>query len=391
VSGYGAEHYGQAYYGVDGIDLPVSTLVLSQAFQDILTGADPKPIECYADVTVGGVAIPKVEGITIERALGDRMGTARVTVLCTASTAPTSIIENAEIVITAGLKYGIGSAGIQVFRGRVDSWKPPDEGEIRGQLFAYDGAKRLEDASVSGAMTGDVATWLADQCAALSMGTGFAVVTKGTAVNIATSYSLAGFRSVLDAAQVLVSAWERRYVFFNGAGELVIFDPQYIAYDAPQFEFSRAISFRELTDTSKRFNRVAYSNYIGYAHDFVTYTLTVTESGANTITASNVSTVPIISGTYNDAADQATYGVLELSGGVQNNIPTTDALLLAYATSVSRESKRSRYQFTTRFNPFLELGTMHSFAVANYFTGRLRHSLTSSGLWTTDAELWGAA
>jgi hypothetical protein len=196
---------------------------------------------------------------------------------------------------------------------------------------------------------------------------------------------------VLDAAVALVSAFDRRYVFFNGYGEMVLLDPDAAATEPPIITFNRAIAFRRIFDASKRFNRIAYSNYVGYAYDFVTYALTVTPEGTNTITAANVEDKSILSGVYEDAADQAIYGVLDLSGGVQNNICSTAEQLEAYAKSVATESQRERYGFTNRFNPLLEIGTTHTFNGATYFIGRMRHNISAGALWTTSLEFWGAS
>lgn len=391
MAGRNSDRYGQAFYGLDGAELSVTSLVLSEALYAILAGTDPKAIECFVDVTVGGVAVPYLESITIERGLSDQMGTCRLTVLCTSDAVPAGIAENAAVIVTAGVKFGTGTASQQVFAGRVDNWTPPDRGKIRGTLTAYDDAKRMDDDTVSGTMSGDLATWLGTETSTLSMGSTFSIVQKGAAVTIPTTYSLTGFRSLLDAAKAMVSALDMRYLFFSGAGDLVLFDPDYADDTAdPQFTFDRVISFREMANTSQRFNRIGYSNYIGYAHDFVTFTLTVNPGGANSIQASEISTVAIISGTYNDAEDQAIYGILDLPGGVQNNICATDGELSAYAASVAAESQRSKFSLSVRFNPFLELGQKHLYGTTNGFVGRLRHNLTAGQLWTSDVEFWEA-
>jgi hypothetical protein len=337
---------------------------------------------------VGGVLITKIGSGRIERSLGADMGKAEMTILCSADDLPASIVENAEVIVTAGVRFGSGSVTQQVFRGNVDSWVPPNAGEINGQLIAFDGAKRLQDADVSGNITGDVANWIADRASTLDMGTGFAVIEKGSPVAIPQAYSLSGFRSVLDASKTLVSAFTQKYVFFSGAGEMIIFDPAKSILETPLVDFSRAISFRPITDTSKRYNRIRYTNYVGYAHDFVTYELTQTNTGANSIHASSVSSVPILEGVYDDTIDQGTYGILELSGGVQNNICLTDAQLLAFATSVSTESKRARKAFTARFNPILELASSLTFRGVQYFVASLAHNFNATSLWTTDMEIW---
>lgn len=391
MSGLGRDRFGQAYFGTDGIDLPVSSLVLSQSLYDILTGLDPKAIETYCAVTVGGVAVPYVESITIERGLAERLGTARITVLCTSAEVPSGIAENAEVIITAGVKFGAGSAGAQVFIGRVDNWTAPDPGKIRGTLTAYDDAKRLEDASVSGSAGGDLATWIESRAVPLAMTSGFQVVNRGLPVIVRAGYSVTGFRSVLEAADTMVSAYDRRYLFLSGQGDMVLFDPDHADTSAAAFDYSRVISFREKADTTKRYNRVAYSNYIGYAHDFVTYSLTQTPEGQGTITASTVGSAPIISGTYNDLADQAIYGVLALSGGVQNNLCVDSVELLAFAESVASESQRARRNLTARFNPFLELGSRLEVGGESGFVGKLRHEIRAGSLWLTDMDFWGAA
>lgn len=387
---YGRDRYGQAYYGVDGIDLAISTVVIGDDLQSILNGADPKPIECAANVTIGGAAMPYIKDITIERGLAQRLGFANITILCDPDDLPAEIVENAEVVITTTITFASGTLTEQIFRGRVDSWTAPNKGEIEGRVEAFDGAKRLDDASISGSMTGDVANWLRDRCASLSMGDGFAVIERGEPVLLPTAHNLTGYRNVLDAAVALVSAFDKRYVFFNGYGEMVLLDPDAAATEPPIITFNRAIAFRRIFDASKRYNRIAYSNYVGYAFDFVTYTLSVTPEGTNTITAANVEDRTILSGTYNDAADQALYGVLELSGGVQNNICSTDEQLSTYAESVATESQRDRYSFTNRFNPLLEIGTTHTFNSNTYFIGRMRHNISTAALWTTDLEFWGA-
>jgi len=391
MGSYGRDRYGQAYYGVNGVDLAVSTFVISDALQAILNGDDPSPIECAASVTIGGAAIPFIKNIKIERGLAERMGRADITILCDPTDLPATIAENAEVVISTEITFSGGSLSEQIFRGRVDKWTAPNRGEIEGRLECYDGAKRLDDVDIRGSMTGDVANWITDRAALLDMGTGFAVIERGDPVEIPAPHNLTGYRSLMQAAVALVSAFNQRYIFFTGAGEMVLFDPSTAAAEAPQVTFARAISFREKLDTSKRFNRVRYSNYVGYAHDFVTYQLTVTPEGANTITASNVSTTPILSGIYDDLADQAIFGVLDLSGGVQNNICTTVEQLEAYAESVANESQRKRYSFGNRFNPLLEIGTTHAFQGDAYFIARIRHNISTTALWTTDLEFWGVA
>lgn len=391
MGGYGKDRYGQAYYGVEGYDLAMSTLVISAELQAILSGADAKPIECAADVTIGGVAVPYIKDIKIERALSDRMGKAQLTILCDADNLPANIIQNAEVIISSKITFGSGTFTRQIFAGRVDTFTAPNKGQIEGQIACFDGAKRLDDADVSGSMIGDVANWLRDRCSTLDMGTGFAIIEEGEPIEIVSPHNLVGYRNVIDAAIALASAYNQRYVFFTGAGEMVIFDPTSAASTTPQITFARAIAFREMLDTSKRFNRISFSNYVGYAHDFVTYALTVTPEGVNTITASNVGTNTIISGVYEDLADQAIYGVLDLSGGVQNNICSTEAQLDAYAESVSVESKRRRFSFSNRFNSLLELGTTHTFNGASYFIGRIRHNISTQSLWTTDVEFWSVA
>jgi hypothetical protein len=389
MAGFGTtDRYGQAYYGVEGVDLPVSSLVLSSALYEILAGNDPAAMECYVDVTVGAVALPYVEAVTIERGLGDRLGQARITVLCDADDVPSGIVENAEVLISAGVRFGSGEAAAQIFAGRVDNWTAPDKGKIRGTLTAYDDAKRLEDASVSGQAGGDLAAWIEGKAAPLSMVGGFQVINQGAPVVIPASYSVTGFRSVLEAATKMVSAYDQRYVFFSGQGDMVLFDPEYAEGSSSQFSMDRVISFRAKTNTDKRYNRIPYSNYVGYAHDFVTYSLTLNPEGQNNITASTVSSVPIISGTYNDTADQAIYGILNLSGGVQNNICASNAELLAFAESVGKESKRQRYQLSTRFNPFLEIGSRNTVQSLPGFIGRLRHEIRAGSLWRTDMEFW---
>ncbi len=121
------------------------------------------------------------------------------------------------------------------------------------------------------------------------------------------------------------------------------------------------------------------------------YMFVVREDGSFTVSSGNAPGIVQISGTYDDLADQAIYGVLELSGGVQNNICTSDAELLAYATSVATESQRDKRFAQVRFNPFLELGDVVTYQTGTYFVARLQHNMNPDELWTTTVELWGVA
>jgi hypothetical protein len=286
------------------------------------------------------------------------------------------------------VRFGSGEASAQIFAGRVDNWTAPDKGKIRGTLTAYDDAKRLDDEGVSGTAGGDLAAWIEDQASDLSMVSSFQVISLGLPVTIPAGHTVTGFRSVLEAAQNMVSAYDQRYLFFSGLGDMVLFDPDYASGTTSQFSMDKVISFRAKNNTDKRYNQIAYSNYVGYAYDFVTYALTVNPEGDDTFTASSVSATPIISGTYNDAADQAIYGVLPLFGGVQNNICASDAELLAFATSVATESQRQRYQLSTRFNPFIEIGSRNTVQSIDGFVARLRHEIRAGSLWTTQMEFW---
>lgn len=381
AGGYGVERFGQAYYGTEGLDLAGESLIISQALRDVLSGDDPRAVECYVDVTVGGVAVPKIESIDIERGLDGRIGLARVYVLCSADAIPSGIATNATVTITAGIRFAGADASAQIFSGRVDEWTPPDLGDIRGTLIAYDAAKILDEASVSGTASGDYAAWVELQASALSMDAGFSVVMKGSAVELGRSY-ISGFRrlggpypllafsTLLEAVNVLPSITEKRFCCVNGAGDLVVVDPAYVDTEGAQFDFSKVISSREVTRASERYNRVKYSNFVGYAAGVL-----------NTL----------YEGTYNDTSDQAIYGVMELSGGVLNNLPISDAEMQLYAASVASVSQRRKWEIVTRFNPFVDIGSRHVFPAGNAQVGSIAHSLRSTGLWTTKMEVWGDA
>lgn len=384
--GFGVDRYGQSYYGVQGGSIQCSALVLSRELYDILAGNTPTPISCFADVTVGGTPVTNIEEIIVERAIWNKFGTVHIG-FHTANAAALSLPQNADLVVSAGVKFGSIVASQNIFVGGLDAFLAPSLGESRATLDGYDNSKRIQNADSGNAMQGDVATWLAGIASSLSMGANFRVIQRAAPVNILRLYSLVGFRDGLSAANALVSAYRQNYLFSTGLNELVILDPTTLAGATPLFALSKVTKAAALADSVSRYNQIPYSNYTGYARDFVTYQLTINPNGSSTVTSATVGSSPIVSGTYNDAADQAIYGIMK-SPEMQNGICQTDAELAAWAATVADESQREKADFETSFNPFVDLGSVIQYESELYFVARVRHFATASAFWTTRLELW---
>ncbi len=235
-------------------------------------------------------------------------------------------------------------------------------------------------------MSGSLSSWLAARLAELGA-TGVWVSDVGTPCTVARSMSLNGYRGVSSAAQMLATGDKWRYVFQRGSGEFVVLDPSALATAPPLFVLAKAMDYSEIIDTMNRYNRVPYSNYTGYAQDVVGYAITVNTDGSSTVSATSLGTASLVAGTYNDTADQTTYGILE-APILQNPIPTTAGEFDILAASFAAETQRRKFKFKVPHNPYFDLGNVCQYQSANYFCASIRHDISAGGFWTSEQELW---
>ncbi len=387
-TGWGIDRYGRAYFGTNGLQIPVSTLILSDELYDALAGNTQEPFEYFADVQVGGVALPHVESISIDRAIDRKSGLCTI-IFHTASAVVQGVSANAEVSVSAGLRQNGAVAWQTVFRGRLDQYVAPDLGKTEARIEAFDIGRILDTEAPGSKITGDVAAWLQAKVEALGI-LGLQVVTRGSSPILDRELSLNAYRTILDAARIMASGDIWRYVFAVGNGSIIVLDPASLATQSPLFTLTRALKAQPVTDASTRYNKVPYSNYVGYAADQVAYLVTVNPDGSSTIQTSGSSSAPLISGIYEDVADQAVYGVLE-SNSLLSPVPTSKEAFEGLAASFVTESRRSRIDFETAFNPFFDLGDVCEYDNNRYFAARVRHTIKAGRFWGSAWELRSAA
>lgn len=386
--GWGIDRYGQSYFGIEGFQIPASSLLLSDELYDVLVGNSPEPLDYFADVTVGGISVPHVESIDISRSIDQKAGTCGIT-FHTASATVAGVVANAEVIVNAGVRRGGATAFQTIFRGRLDQYTAPDLGQTAARIEAFDYGWVLDHTAPGSKITGNVAAWLQGKVDALGV-SGLQVITRGSVPVLSRELSLNAYQTILDAAQVMSAGDTWRYVFAIGNGSIVILDPASLASQTPLFTLTRAIKAQPVTDTSMRFNQVPYSNYVGYAADAVAYLVTVNSDGSSTIQTSGSSSAPLVSGTYNDAADQASVGVLP-SSSLLSPVPTTIEAFEILAASFSAESMRGRVDFETALNPFFDLGDVCEYDDERYFAASVKHSLRAGSFFTSAWQLRTAA
>lgn len=383
---YSLSRYGQSYYGIDGGQILLSSLLLDSAVYDALVGNTVEPLEYFADVYVGGVQIANVERIVITRSIYKESGNADISFHHLPGTTPAGISAGAEVQVFSGIKRSGVAASQSVFLGKLDVYEAPTPGTTRARISAYDYGNRLSKAEAWSSMSGYLSAWLSARVSELGASSLF-VTDIGTPANIGRSINLNGYRGVMAAAIMLATGDKWRYIAQRGSGEIIILDPTALASADPLFTLAKALDYSEIVDTTNRFNRVPYSNYTGYAQDVVGYAITINADGSSTVSTTSLGTGTPISGTYDDAADQATYGVME-STILQNPIPTTTELFETLAASYAAESQRRKWAFRVPHNPYFDLGNVCSYDGSSHFAASIRHEMSAGAFWTSDWELW---
>lgn len=383
---YGISRYGQSYYGVDGFGITLSALLLDAGLYNALVGNVVEPLEYFADVYVGGVQIANGSNITITRQVWSESGQCEISFHHVPGSTPTGIAPNAEVQVYSGLKR-LGVPAFQsVFLGRMDIYEAPTPGTTLARVTAFDYGAKLSKAEAGASMVGYLSTWLSARVAEIGA-TGLYVSEIGTAANITRSINLNGYRGAMAAARMLATGDKWRYVFQRGLGELVVLDPTALSTVTPLFILAKALDYSEIVDTQNRFNRVPYSNYTGYAQDIVGYAITVNPDGSSTVSATSLGGGALVSGTYNDTADQTTYGIAS-APILQNPIPTTTGEFDALAASYATESQRRKWRFKVPHNPFFDLGNVCQYGTEKYFAASIRHEISAGSFPISEWELW---
>lgn len=364
MSGYCSDRYGQAYFGAEGFNLQIQTLVLADDLMAALTGSTLTPVTPFADVTVGGVALANVESIEIERSIWQKIGTCKIHFHTATSIA--TLIPNAAIIVTAGIRTGTSTVSQKLFVGRLDKYQAPGLGESLGVIDGYDNARLLQDQFLQCSMSGDVATWIASVLDGVSMGDDFQILSKCDPINMVWYVIIPGTLDAMVLSDTLINAFTTHYLFLTGMNELTILDPAWIAADDALFAYSKVLKDEPVLESTGRFNQVPYS----FLDDYL-----VTYAGHPD------------SGTYNDTTDQATYGVMP-HPGVQNGFCTTSAQFVTMATSIATESQRARKKLQVPFNPMIDLGHVLSYGGTKYFVAKILHLIDATRFWQTDLEVW---
>lgn len=383
---YGISRYGQSYYGIDGGQITLSSLLLDAGLYDALVGNTVEPLEYFADVYVGGVQLANISTITIDRMIWRESGRCEISFHHAPGTTPAGIAANAEVQVYAGLKRLGVPASQSVFLGRLDVYEAPTPGTTLARITAFDYGNKLSKADAGASMSGYLSSWMAARVADLGA-SGLFVSDVGAPANIARSINLNGYRGVMSAAQMLATGDKWRYVFQRGSGEIVILDPTALSSEDPLFELARAFDYSEIVDTQSRFNRVPYSNYTGYAQDVVGYAITINSDGSSTVSTTSLGDIDPVNGTYNDTTDQSSYGVLE-APILQNPIPTTAGEFETLAASYADETQRRKWRFRVPHNPFFDLGNVCEYESEKYFAASVRHEISASDFWKSEWELW---
>ena len=383
---YGISRYGQSYYGIDGGQITLSSLLLDAGLYDALVGNTVEPLEYFADVYVGGAQLANISTITIGRMIWRESGRCEISFHHAPGATPSGIAANAEVQVYSGLKRLGVPASQSVFLGRLDVYEAPTPGTTLARITAFDYGQKLTKADAGTSMSGYLSTWLSARIADIGA-SGLYVTDFGTPASITRSINLNGYRGVMSAAVTLATGDKWRYVFQRGSGEFVILDPTALSSEDALFVLAKALDYSEIVDTQSRFNRVPYSNYTGYAQDVVGYAITVNSDGSSTVTATSLGAVAVVAGTYNDATDQASYGVLE-APILQNPIPTTSGEFETLAASYADETQRRKWRFKVPHNPFFDLGNVCQYESEKYFAASVRHEIAAGEFWTSEWELW---
>jgi hypothetical protein len=380
-----AKRYGQSYFSTNGFRVGCSALLLDQALYDLLVGNRQEALQYFADVFIGGNRLPHIYSITIDRYLTRGAGMAQINFHCDGL--PAFVTGNAEVVISAGLRFGSFTGSQIIFRGIIDEAKGPNKGDSAATIDAYDLGYLLGKRSPAAqVVSGSLGSWLNSELASLGL-SDTRLVTRGSDVVLNRSLSIRGYQNILDAANTLASGTTVHYLFQSGQGELVLLDPAYFETAQPLFVLSRSLQAKPVTELFGRYNRVPYTNYTGYARDDVTYLVTINADGSSTIHTSGTSSSPMISDIYNDMADQANNGILT-SSSMQNPVPQSKEAFDILAASFCYESQRRKVDFETTFNPFVDIGGTCEYDGSGYFVGGLRHQIHVESFWKSAWKLW---
>jgi len=386
----------RSYLDVEEVLLPCSTMILSQEIYDLLAGNIAGTVEYFADVRFGAslTQLDYVDMVSIEREMGQIAGILHIGFM-TEATPVSGLSEGKIITAEAGMRFNGKTASQKVFHGKIKKITYPSAGDsIRAYLDAYDAGKDMIDESpglgdndganavdLPPAISGSVFDWLRNRLLSLGV-SGVLLVPKGDDITVPAD-TLIAYTSLHEALKATTNAYNYRYAYLTGANELVILDPTTLSSISPLFSLaSQGITKQQRIDSLiDRVNRVPYQKAGNTADASIYY---VDSSGVLRQTAA--AAVTAITGTYNDATDQASYPVLT-SDTLRNDIVTTAAQFETLAASFADETQRERYNIEIRFNPFLDLGHVIQIGTDKFFVYRIRHEIQVGKPWETKVEV----
>lgn len=387
---------GLSWFDTEFVYLPCSATIISETLLDMLCGNTGGSVEYFADVRFGDslTALPRIDSISIEREMGQIMGTCHVGVI--SDDLPLAGLDQGALVtVDLGVKFAGTTASQKAFHGRIKKMVNPSDGaSIRGYFDAFDGGRELVDAGPgvgdnTGAnatnlppqITGDIFPWLQRRVAELPLA-GIMVRQRTAGVSV-PSGTLLAYPSLRDAVHAMVNAYTHHYCYFTGANELVVLDAEVLSAETVLFSLGQKgiLKKQKIDSLLDRFNRAPYQKVGTTAAASVYW---VDEAGVMHQTAA--SETDTVTGTYNDTTDQASFPVLA-SDTLRNDILTTAAQFDTLAASVCDESQRDRYDLTIRFNPFIDLGDVITMDSSRWFIYRLRHNIEPGKQWETKVEV----
>lgn len=387
---------GLSWYDTETAYIPCSATIINATLLNMLCGNTGGAVEYFADVKYGDslTALPLIDSISIEREMGQIMGTLHCG--CLSDSFPISgLNQGALVTVDLGVRFGGVTAAQKAFHGRIKKMTNPSDGaSIRGYFDAFDGGRELVDAGPgvgdnTGAnatnlppqITGDVLAWL--QRRVLELPLEGIIVRSRTSGITAPAGTLLAYPSLRDAAKAMVNAYTHHYSYFTGSNELVILDADTLSSETVLFALGQKgiLKKQKIDSLLDRYNRVPYQK-VGTTSAASVYW--VDDDGVmHQDAASETDTV---TGTYNDATDQASYPILT-SDTLRNDILTTTAEFDTLAASVCVESQRERYDLQIRFNPFIDLGDVITMDSSRWFVYRLRHDIEPGRQWQTRIEV----